>query len=60
MGALLLERVRGETQLFVKEIMVGGARYVACRNEAEAQKDRADRQAVVDGLQRRLADGEKR
>ena len=56
---LLIERARGETQLFVKEITVGGARYVVCRNEAEAEKDRADRQAVVDGLQRRLADGEK-
>ena len=56
---LLLKRPRGETQLFVKEVTVGGARYVVCRNEAEAQKDRADRQAVVDGLQRRLADGEK-
>ena len=56
---LLLKRPRGETQLFVKEVEVGGARYIVCRNEAEAQKDRADRQAVVDGLQRRLADGEK-
>ncbi len=56
---LLLKRPRGETQLFVKEVTVGGARYIVCRNEAEAQKDRADRQAVVDGLQRRLADGEK-
>ena len=50
---LLLKRPRGETQLFVKEVEVGGARYIVCRNEAEAQKDRADRQAVVDGLQRR-------
>ena len=56
---LLLKRPRGETQLFVKEVEVGGARYIVCRNEAEAQKDRADRQAVVDGLQRRLASGEK-
>ena len=56
---LLLKRPRGETQLFVKEVTVGGARYVVCRNEAEAQKDRADRQAVVDGLQKRLASGEK-
>ena len=56
---LLIERGRGDTQLFVKEVAVDGARYIVCRNEAEAEKDRADRQAVVDGLQRRLADGEK-
>ena len=34
---LLVERVRGETQLFVKEVKVGVARYVLCRNEAEAR-----------------------
>ena len=56
---LLIERGRGETQLFVKEVTVDGARYIVCRNEAEARKDRADRQAVVDGLQKRLAGGEK-
>jgi hypothetical protein len=32
---LLVERVRGETQLFVKEVKVGAARYVLCRNEAK-------------------------
>ncbi len=47
---LLIDRARGETHLFVKEVPVGGARHVVCRNEAEARKDRADRQAVVDGL----------
>ncbi len=36
-----------------------GARHVVCRNEAEAKKDRADRQAVVEGLQKRLVSGEK-
>ena len=56
---LLIERGRGDTQLFVKQVTVDGARYVVCRNEAQAEKDRADRQAVVDGLQRRLAGGEK-
>jgi hypothetical protein len=29
--------VRDETQLFVKEVKVGAARYVLCRNEAEAE-----------------------
>ena len=56
---LLIERARGETQLFVKEVTVDGARYIVCRNEAEAEKDRADRQAIVAGLEKRLAGGEK-
>ena len=56
---LLIERARGETQLFVKEVSAGGVRYIVCRNEAEAEKDRADRLAIVDGLQRRLKQGEK-
>ena len=56
---LRIERARGETQLFVKEVTAGGVRYIVCRNEAEAEKDRADRLAIVDGLQRRLKQGEK-
>jgi hypothetical protein len=56
---LLIERQRGETQLFVKEVVVAGRRYVVCRNEAEAEKDRADRQAIIDGLQKQLARGDK-
>ncbi len=56
---LSIERARGETQLFVKEVTVAGARYIVCRNEAEAEKDRADRQAVVEGLQKRLKGSEK-
>lgn len=56
---LLIERVKGETQLFVKEVVVDGARYVVCRNEAEAEKDRADRQAIVEGLEKQLKKGDK-
>ena len=56
---LLIERARGETQLFVKEVTVGGARHIVCRNEAEVEKDRADRHAIVDGLGRQLKKGDK-
>lgn len=56
---LLIERARGETQLFVKEVKVDGARYVVCRNEAEAEKDRSDRQAIVAGLEKQLRKGDK-
>nr|WP_210247396.1 IS1634 family transposase [Blastochloris sulfoviridis] len=56
---LLIERERGETQLFVKEVTVAGIRYIVCRNEAEAEKDRADRQAIVAGLEAQLKKGDK-
>jgi transposase len=56
---LLIERARGETQLFVKEVKAHGARYIVCRNEAEAEKDRADRQAIVGGLEKQLRKGDK-
>jgi transposase len=56
---LLIERRRGETQLFVKEVTVAGQRFIVCRNEAEAAKDRADRQAIVAGLEKQLARGDK-
>ena len=56
---LVIERARGETQLFVKEVRIDGARYVVCRNEAEAEKDRADRQAIAAGLEKQLKKGDK-
>ena len=57
--SLLIERKRGETQLFAKEVTVEGRRYVVCRNEAEAEKDRRDLQAIVAALQDALRRGEK-
>jgi hypothetical protein len=56
---LCVPRVTGETQLWVKEVVVEGRRYVVCRNEAEANRDAADRKAVLDGLERQLAKGDK-
>ena len=56
---LCVPRVAGETQLWVKEVVVEGRRYVVCRNEAEANRDAADRKAVLDGLERQLAKGDK-
>jgi len=56
---LLVERARGETQLFVKEVKIGEARYILCRNQAEAERDRSDRQAIVAGLSKQLARGDK-
>ena len=57
---LLVERAHGgETQLFAKEVRYQGRRYIVCRNEAEAEKDRADRQAIVAGLEQQLQRGDK-
>jgi Transposase DDE domain len=57
---LCIRRSGGEeTQLFVKEVTARGRRYIVCRNEAEAEKDAADRQAIVDALDRQLRRGDK-
>jgi hypothetical protein len=56
---LCVPRVAGETQLWVKDVVAQGRRYVVCRNEAEANRDAADRKAVLDGLERQLAKGDK-
>jgi hypothetical protein len=57
---LCIRRVGGkETQLFVKEVTAEGRRYIVCRNEAEAEKDAADRRAIVEALDRQLKRGDK-
>ena len=59
MVPLVLDRQRGETQLWAKEVRVGKDRYIVNLNEAEARKDKADRQAIIDGLQAQLKKGDK-
>ena len=49
----------GETQLFVKQLTIEGKRYIVCRNEAEAEKDRKDREAIVAALDAQLKKGDK-
>lgn len=56
---LAIDRQRGETQLFIKEVKVGKQRYIVCRNEAESAKDKAERQAIIAGLQAQLEEGDK-
>jgi hypothetical protein len=57
---LLVTRKNGaETQLFAKEVRHADRRYIVCRNEAEAEKDRADRQAIIAGLEQQLQRGDK-
>src|SRR6202795_4082649 len=56
---LLVERKAGETQLFVKQVKAEGVRYVVCRNEAEPENDRKDREAIVAALDAQLRKGDK-
>jgi Transposase DDE domain len=57
---LCVERANGQqTQLFAKDVTVEGRRYIVCRNEAEAAKDAADRQAIVTALDQQLKRGDK-
>ena len=56
---LLLERKTGETQLFVKQLTIEGKRYIVCRNETEAEKDRKDREAIVAAPDAQLKKGDK-
>src|SRR5215204_2748766 len=57
---LCIPRASGaETQLFIKEVQAEGRRYIACRNEAEAEKDAADRRANVEALDQQLKRGDK-
>ena len=56
---LLIERQTGETQLFVKQVMLEDKRYIVCRNEAEAENDRKDRERIVAALDTQLKKGDK-
>jgi hypothetical protein len=57
---LCVQRVGGaETQLFIKEVKTEGQRYIVCRNEAEAEKDAADRRAIIEALDQQLKRGDK-
>lgn len=41
--------------LKVKEVTVNGTRYIICRNERQARRDEADRNAIVESLQEKIA-----
>ena len=42
-----------------KAVMLGGRRYIVCRNHQEAEKDADDRAAIVAALKHQLAKGDK-
>ncbi len=58
-----VQRPRGQSTdpspLKVKEVRVEDRRYVVCLNEEQAQKDQADREAIVEALREQLKRGAK-
>jgi transposase len=50
-------RAKDPSPLEVKEVWVGERRYVVCRNQEHAAKDRADREAILASLEQRLRQG---
>jgi hypothetical protein len=50
-------RAKDPSPLEVKEVWVGERRYVVCRNQEHAAKDRADREAILASLEERLRQG---
>ena len=59
MVPIAVPRAKGETLLEAKEVTIEGRRYIVCRNDAEAARDAANRQAILDGLRRQLNKGDK-
>ena len=48
-------RSKDPSPLKVKEITVNGTRYIVCRNERQARRDEADRNAIVESLKEKIA-----
>lgn len=53
------ERSADPSPLEVKEVVRDGKRYIVCRNQEQARKDRADREAIVAALGDQLKQGDK-
>jgi hypothetical protein len=47
-------QAKAPSPLKVKEVTVNGTRYIVCRNERQARKDAADREAIVGSLREKL------
>jgi Transposase DDE domain len=56
---LTIARRGHEIDYEAKAVTVGGQRYILCRNHQEAERDAADRAAILASLERQLAKGDK-
>lgn len=50
---------KAPSPLKVKEVYLNENRYIVCHNEHQARKDKADREAIIKGLEDRLKYGDK-
>jgi hypothetical protein len=53
------QKSKDPSPLKVKDVFVEGRRYVVCKNEEEARKDRHDREAIIEALTKALKHGDK-
>jgi hypothetical protein len=56
---LVVARRKAEIDYGAKVVMLGGQRYIVCRNEQQARKDAADRAAILTALEKQLKHGDK-
>ena len=56
---LAMKKRGKEIDYEAKTVTLAGRRYIVCRNHQEAEKDAADRAAIVAALERQLAKGDK-
>ena len=56
---LMMSKRAKQADYEAKAVLLAGRRYIVCRNHQEAEKDAADRAAIVAALERQLAKGDK-
>jgi transposase len=56
---LIVEKRKQETEYGAKTVKLNNQRYIVCINHQEAQKDAADRRAILESLERQLKKGDK-
>ena len=56
---LMMSKRAKQVDYEAKAVLLAGRRYIVCRNHQEAEKDAADRAAIVAALERQLAKGDK-
>ena len=56
---LIVEKRGRDIEYSAKAVTLGGARYIVCINHQQAEKDAADRAAIIAALERQLKRGDK-
>jgi hypothetical protein len=56
---LVIDKRGKEIDYGAKAVTLAGRRYIVCRNQQQAEKDAADRKAIVAALERQLGRGDK-